>query len=264
LTVSPFDLASCPAVAARRAHATRAVLPACATLPARWEVQLPALGAAVISPVAIDCDDDRADDVVLGLRFGAGAGRATVDPLFAARVVDRVLGGRAILPTVIRALGPAERGVLAAVLAPIWDRLDATVDLGAVPARNPDVAAIVIRVDADGVSGAVRLTPAAPRGGWDGRGEAVWRARAPWMRVAAHMEIARTGVLYRELAALVVGDAVVFDGVGADACSSRANTATNGAASSSTSVPWNSASKPLAVIGMSPSASAGRSVLPGS
>ena len=58
-----------------------------------------------------------------------------------------------MLPTVIRALGPAERGVLAAVLAPIWDRLGATVDLGVVPARILDVAAIVIRIEAAGVVG---------------------------------------------------------------------------------------------------------------
>jgi flagellar motor switch/type III secretory pathway protein FliN len=218
VTVAAFDLGACPAVDARRAHATRATLRACAMLPERWEVELPPLGAAAITPVAIDCDDGRADDVALGLRFGAGAGRVAVDPLFAARVVDRVLGGRAMLPpTVIRALGPAERGVLAAVLAPIWDRLGATVDLGVVPAGSSDVAAIVIRIDAAGASGNVRLTPAAPDAFWGGGCAAVWRGRAGRLPVAAHVEIARTGLLYRELAALVVGDAVVFDGVGADA-----------------------------------------------
>ena len=80
-------------------------------------------------------------------------------------------------------------------------------------ARNQDVAAIVLRIDTDGASGAVRLTPRRPAAFRDGRGEAVWRARAGRLRVAAHVEIARTGLLYRELAALVVGDAVVFDGV---------------------------------------------------
>ncbi len=192
-------------------------------LPERWEAQLPPLGAAAISPVAIDCDDDRVEDVVLALRFGGGTGRVTVDPLFAARVVDRVLGGRAMLPTVIRALGPAERGVLAAVLAPLWDRFDATVDLGAVAVRSQDVAAIVLRIDTDGVSGAVRLTPAVPRVFRDGRAEAVWRARAGWLRVAARVEIARTGLHYRELGGLVAGDAVVFDGVAADAFAARAS-----------------------------------------
>ena len=217
MTVAPFNLGACPAVDARRAQATRATLRACAMLPERWDVELPPLGAAAITPVAIDCDDGRAGDVAFGLRFGAGAGRVAVDPLFAARLVDRVLSGRAMLPTVIRALGPAERGVLTAVLAPIWDRLGATVDLGVVPVRSPDVAAIVIRIDAAGASGNVRLTPAAPDGFWGEGVEGVWRARAARLRVAACVEIARTGLLHRELAALVTGDAVVFDGVGAGA-----------------------------------------------
>jgi flagellar motor switch/type III secretory pathway protein FliN len=223
VTVTPFDLASCPAVDARRAHATRAALRACATLPERWDVELPPLGTAAIAPVAIDGDGGRAGDIELGLRFGAGAGRVAVDPLFAVRVVDRVLGGRATRPPVIRALGPAERGVLAAVLAPLWDRLGVTVDLGVVSARKPDVAAIVVRIDADGVSGNVRLTPAGPDGFWSERGAAGWQARAKRLRVGAQVEIARTGLHYRELAALVAGDAVVFDGVGADAFAAHAS-----------------------------------------
>ena len=216
MTVVPFDLASCPAVDARSAQATRATLRASAMLPERWEVELPPLGAATIAPVGIDHDALRTGDVELVLRFGAGAGRVAADPLFASRVVDRVLGGRSILPTVMRALGPTERGVLAAVLAPLWDRLGATVDLGIAPARTPDVAAVVLRIEAGGVVGHVRLTPAAHGGFWGGKGGAVWGARAGRLRVAAHVEIARTGLLYRELAALVAGDAVVFDGVGAD------------------------------------------------
>ena len=192
-------------------------------LPERWDADLPPLGVATIAPVGIDHDAWRTGDVELVLRFGAGAGRVAADPLFASRVVDRVLGGRSILPTVMRALGPAERGVLAAVLAPLWDRLGATVDLGVMPARTPDVAAIVIRIEAGGVVGHVRLTPAAHGGFWGGKGDAVWGARAGRLRVAANVEIARTGLLYRELAALVAGDAVVFDGVGADVFAAHAS-----------------------------------------
>jgi flagellar motor switch/type III secretory pathway protein FliN len=198
------------------------MLRACATLPERWDVELPPLGAAVISPVGIDCDG-RTGDVELTLRFGASAGRAAVDQLFACRVVDRVLGGRAMLPTVMRALGPAERGVLAAVLAPVWDRLGATVDLGVASARVPDIGAIVIRVEAEGIMGNVQLTPAAHGGFRSGQGDAIWGPRARRLRVAAHVEIARTGLLYRELGALIAGDAVVFDGVGAEAFAVRAS-----------------------------------------
>lgn len=223
MNVAPFDLASCPAVNARRAEATRATLRACAMLPEQWDVELPPLGVAAIAPVGIDCDAWRTGDVELALRFGAGAGGLAVDPLFAARVVDRVLGGRSMPPTVIRALGPAERGVLAAVLAPMWDRLGATVDLGVAPAHIPDVAAIVIRIGAGGVVGHVRLTPEAHGGFWGGKADAVWGARAGRLRVAAHVEIARTGLLHRELAALVAGDAVVFDGIGTDAFAPHAS-----------------------------------------
>ena len=217
MNVAPFDLASCPAVNAGRAHATRATLRAYAMLPERWDVELPPLGAAAIAPVGIDCDAWRAGDVELTLRFGAGAGSVAVDALFASRIVDRVLGGRATLPTVMRALGPAERGVLAAVLAPMWDRLGATVDLGVAAARTTNIAAIVIRIEAGGVVGHVRLTAAADGGLWTENADAVLGARAGRLRVVAHVELARTRLLYRELAALVAGDAVVFDGVGADA-----------------------------------------------
>ena len=118
----------------------------------------------------------------------AGDGRSAV----CRRVVDRVLGGRAMPPTVIRALGPAERGVLAAVLAPSGS-LDAAVDLGATAGaqpgrrrdRHPDRRRRRV--------GRVRLTPAAPRAG-SGMGAArpsggharggcgsrrTWRSRAP-------------------------------------------------------------------------------------
>ena len=217
MNVTPFDLASCPAVNAGRAHATRATLRACAMLPEHWQAELPPLGVASIAPVGIDCDGCRTGDVELTLRFGPGAGSVALDPLFACRVVDRVLGGRAMLPTVMRTLGPAERGVLAAVLAPVWDRLGATVDLGVAAARIPRVGAIVIRIEADGVVGHARLTPAAHVGFWGDNADAVWGTRAGRLRVVAHVELARTGLLYRELAGLVAGDAVVFDGVGADA-----------------------------------------------
>ena len=217
MNVTPFDLASCPAVNAGRAHATRATLRACALLPERWDVELPPLGAVAIAPVGIDCDAWRTGDVELTLRFGAGTGSVALDPLFASRVVDRVLGGRAMLPTVMRALGPAERGVLAAVLAPMWDRLGATVDVGVAAARTTNVAAIVIRIEADGIVGYVRLTPAVHGEFLDETGDAVWTTRAPRLPVLAHVELARTGLLYRELAALIAGDAVVFDGVAAEA-----------------------------------------------
>ena len=216
MNVKPFDLGSCPAVGARQAHATLAALQACAMLPERWDVELPPLGVATIVPAGIDCDDRRGGDVELALTFGAGAARLAVDPLFAARLCDRVLGGRGAVPAVVRPLGPAERGVLAAVLAPIWDALGGTVDLGTTPGRNADVAPIVIRVGTEAVAGHVRLALAAGDGVSDERREPLLRARAGRLRLAADVEIARTRLLYRELTGLTVGDAVVFDGVDAD------------------------------------------------
>ena len=45
---------SCPRVNVRGARATRAVLRACALLPERWTVELPPLGSAAITSLAID------------------------------------------------------------------------------------------------------------------------------------------------------------------------------------------------------------------
>jgi type III secretion system YscQ/HrcQ family protein len=223
MNVTPFDLGACPAVNARRAHATRAALPAFAMLPERWDVGLPPFGAAAISPVGIDGDERHGDEVELALRFGAGPGRLAVYPVFAAPLVDRVVGGRGTPPAVVRPLGPTERGVLAGVLAPIWDDLGCVIDLGVVPARNRDVAAVVLRIETSSLSGSVRVTPASGGGFASERREPVWRAHAGRLPVAARVEIARTGLGYRELAGIAPGDAIVFDGVGAAAFAARAS-----------------------------------------
>ena len=134
-----------------------------------------------------------------------------------------MLGGRAVFPTGARSARPS---------AAFWRRARAVVrshrrqrSISALaPARNPDVAAIVFRLETVASSGWLRLTPRRLEACRGGRADAaVWRARAGRFPVAAHVEIARTGLLYRALAALVVGDAVVFDGVGADAFAAHAS-----------------------------------------
>jgi flagellar motor switch/type III secretory pathway protein FliN len=210
-----FDLGTCPRVRARQARATRAVLRACALLPARWSVELPPLGSATMTFAGYDSDPDRIDAAELAVSFGGGRGRVSVESAFAARLVDTVLGGGAVFSTA-RSIGPAGRGVLVGVLAPVFDRIGGSVQLGPVArreGRDRDLASVLFRLETVVASGWLRLTP--PAGDLLPRidGPDTWRARAGRIPVTGSVEIAATGVPARALAGVAVGDAVVFDGV---------------------------------------------------
>ena len=213
-----FDLGACPRVRARQARATRAVLRACALLPARWSVELPPLGSATMTFAGYDSDPDRIDAAELAVSFGAGRGRVSVEASFAARLVDTVLGGSAVFSTA-RSIGPAGRGVLVGVLAPVFDRIGGSLQLGpAVPreGRDRDLASVLFRLETVVASGWLRLTP--PPGDLLPRidGADAWRARAGRIPVTGSVELAATGVPGGALAGLAVGDAVLFDGVRAE------------------------------------------------
>jgi len=210
-----FDLGTCPRVRARQARATRAVLRACALLPVRWSVELPPLGSATMTFAGYDSDPDRIDAAELAVSFGGGRGRVSVESAFAARLVDTVLGGGAVFSTA-RSIGPAGRGVLVGVLAPVFDRIGGSVHLGPVArreGRERDLASVLFRLETVVASGWLRLTP--PAGDLSPRidGPDTWRARAGRIPVTGSVEIAATGVPARALAGVAVGDAVVFDGV---------------------------------------------------
>jgi flagellar motor switch/type III secretory pathway protein FliN len=215
VTPRPFDLAACPRVRPRDARATRAALRTCARLPARWPIVLPPLGSAVVEFAGVDVDDaERIAGVDLAISFGVGRGRVRIEFPFASRLVDAVLGGTAVFSEA-RAAGPAERGVLAGVLAPLFDRVGGSVHLGPLPARDGATAAILFRLETAVASGWLRLTP--PVGGLSGvpvpaDDASMWRARASRIPVTASVELARTAVPARELARVAIGDAIVFDG----------------------------------------------------
>ena len=185
-------------------------------------MELPPLGQATMWFAGIDVDGASGDGVELAVGFGPARGRVVLEPMFAARLVDTVLGGRGVF-SAARALGPAEGGVLAGVLAPAFDRIGGGVHIGPRPprvgrGREPSsTASISFRLETVVASGWLRLT--APVGGLPARVEDadVWRARAGRVPVMGHIEIAATRVPVGALARLAVGDAVVFDGSAAAA-----------------------------------------------
>ena len=162
----------------------------------------------------IDADGDDDGAVELAVSFGAARGRVSVEPGFAARLVDTVLGGRGVF-SAIRAFGPVEAGVLAGVLAPAFDRIGGSLNIGPLPrraGRARPAASIVFRLETVVAVGWLRLT--APAGGLPARPDDAdtWRARAGRVPVIAQVEVASTRVPGGALARLAVGDAVVFDG----------------------------------------------------
>ena len=208
-----FDLATCPRVGARQARATRAALRACATLPAQWSVGLPPLGSATVRFNGFDAEDgQRIGGVDLAVSFGAARGRVCIEAAFASRLVDAVLRG-AVGFSEVRVTGPAERGLLAGVLAPLFDRVGGSLHLGPLPLPTAAVAPILFRLETVVASGWLRLTP--PVGGWPLRADDVetWRVRAGRVPVAGHVEIAVTAVPADALARVAVGDGIVFDGM---------------------------------------------------
>jgi type III secretion system YscQ/HrcQ family protein len=213
-----FDLADCPRVRIRDVRATRALLGSCALLSEMWPVVLPPLGPATVTFAGYAFEADGAAAVDLSVSFGVARGRVSIEAAFAVRVVDAVLGGGAMFSP-LRAAGAAERGVLAGVLAPVFDRLGGSVHIGPLPPRDGggNAAAIAFRLETVIASGWLRLTP--PAGGVlvaTGGGDA-WQARATRIPVRGYVEIAATNVPAAALAGVAVGDAIVFDGARASA-----------------------------------------------
>jgi len=214
MTARPFELEECPRVRARHARATRAALPTCARVPTRWSVDLPPLGSASMAFTGIDADAERPNDVDLVVSFGVGRGRVSVEGGLATRLVDVVLGGREVLSPA-RAVGPAERGVLVGILAPVFDRIGGSLQLAPAAARGSrdgGGAALTFALQTAVASGWLRLRP--PAGAMtltdEDRAE-IWRARAGRLPVSGHLELATTRVPAAALAGAGVGDAVVFD-----------------------------------------------------
>jgi len=221
LTTAPFDLRSCPPVQATEARATRAVAEKLAALPRSWQAELPPLGSAKLAVAGVDRPPASAEAVVLTIRRGNARGRLSLTQSFAARLVDAALGGRGVF-SAARALGPAERGVLVALIAPLLDAIGWSADLA--PAFESSGGgsgqAIVVTVDSHLGAGVLWLDLAGKDGAASratGVASDSWRQRASELPVEGRLEIATTLLLWAELVRLAAGDALVFDGVGFDA-----------------------------------------------
>jgi type III secretion protein Q len=218
---APFDLRSCPPVRSAEARATRTLAPVLAALPGSWQVDLPPLGVASLTVAGIDVTARPPDAVALAIASRSERGRLSLAQPFAARIVDTALGGRGIFAAV-RPLGPAERGVLVALLAPLLDAIGWSPVLAPAP---PPVAGPSIAVGVEGAFGVGVLWLDLPAAGYSTFPLSptspisleAWRRRAASLPVEARLEIAATNLAAAELARLACGDALVFDGIGAGA-----------------------------------------------
>ena len=214
MKTAPFDLRACPPVSAAEAQGTREVAHKLAALPRSWQAELPPFGAASLVVAGIDRAPTSSEAIVLSILRGNARGRLSLGQSFAARLVDAALAGRGIF-SAVRALGPAERGVLAALIAPLLDAIGWSIDLA--PAPESSVGhAIAVNVEGPFGAGVLWLdlpatgTAVAPAAG---TGSGGWRERASGLPVEARLEIAATHLPAAELTRLAVGDALVFDGV---------------------------------------------------
>ena len=218
MRTSPFDLRDCPPVAAAEARATRAIAQKLAALPRSWQTEIPPFGAATLVVAGIDRAPTSSEAIVLAIVRGNARGRLSVGQPFAARLVDAALGGRGVFAAA-RALGPAERGVLVALIAPLLDAVGWSIDLAPAPESGVGSSGYAIAVNVEGPFGAGVLWLDLPAAGGAvapaaGSASGGWRERASGLPVEARLEIAVTQLRASELTRLALGDALVFDGVG--------------------------------------------------
>ena len=207
MKATPFDLRSCPPVPRSEAAATRAAARALAALPESWQVELPPLGSVTLTVVGIDLAPAPSEAIVLAAARGRARGRVALTQPLAARLVDAALGGRGAFAAA-RTLGPAERGVLVALLAPVLDAIGWSLELG--PAQGSAFGpSIALSLQGPlGVGGLWLDLPPVPAEA----GAAPWRRRASALAVEARVEIAATTLPAADLTRLACGDALVFDG----------------------------------------------------
>ena len=167
----------------------------------------------------IDRAPTSSEAIVLTILRGNARGRLSLAQPFAARLVDAALGGRGVF-SAARALGPAERGVLVALIAPLLDAIGWSTDLAPAPESTVGSSGHAIAVNVEGpfgagvlwldlpaTGGAVAPAPGSASGSGGGSAPA-------GLPVEARLEIAATHLPAAELARLAAGDALVFDGVG--------------------------------------------------
>ncbi len=205
MTVSTFDLTSCPAVSRATAAATRALARFVAGLPGAWTVDLPLLGKATVAPSAV-ASAVPSDAVALAVRRDGLNGRLSVPAPLASRWVDLALcGADGFGPA--RLLGRAERGVLIALLSPLLDPAGWSLGLGSPPEQEGPAIAMALSGAAGGGTLWLQIpSPASSTG-------TVSEDRAPALTLTASLRFASTWLARGELSGLGVDDAVVFDGM---------------------------------------------------
>lgn len=209
MKVAAFELGSCPAVPASEASAARAAGRVLGALPQTWQVALPPFGSAAVIVTGIDAAGVTAEASALTVLRGRNRGRLVVAGGFATRLIDGVLGGSEFFAAA-RELGPAERGVLVALLAPVLDVFGAALDL-APPGDDLAREAPAVALRLEGSFGAGTLWLQLP---WSELDAALDARRAAGLPVEARIELGVTLLPAAALADLAAGDAVVFDGIG--------------------------------------------------
>jgi flagellar motor switch/type III secretory pathway protein FliN len=214
VNVAPFHLGACPRVTTAAADASRAALGMLSRLPSHWRIDLPPIGAVQVTVAGPDLAVSQTDQIVLALARGADRGRLAVPPAFAARLIDLALGAKATFSSA-RALGPAERGLLVALLAPLLDVVGWSPSLGQVPI-GIGLAPLALRLDGAFGGGPLWLDlPPGASGPHDRR--RYWQARVADLPVSARVALATTELRLSDLLGLACGDALVFAGVAASA-----------------------------------------------
>jgi len=209
--IRPRDL---PRVSAREAAAAQQATRLWARLPSRLEATLAGFGAVVLTGAGVGgpAHAHLGDAMAFGLSLGRGAGRLALDGAFAHRIVALALGGPA-RPPAVGPLGLGERGIVAGFVASVLHAVGAPLSislstLGVAPLAD-GLVTFAIEIELAGASGWANIeVPAAWLAGCAPRDE----VRLLALPVEARLELARTWLTARELSALAVGDAVVFDG----------------------------------------------------
>ncbi len=182
-----------------------------ARLPRRLEATLAGFGVVALRGARVGAPACAGETIAFGLSAARGAGRLSLDGALAHRVVAFALGGSARPPAVGR-LGLGERGIVAGFVASVLHAVGAPFSISlstfGVAPRADALVTVTIEIEMAGVSGWASVeVPAA----WLA-GRASDDARLLALPVEARLELARTWLTAREVSALAVGDAVVFDG----------------------------------------------------
>lgn len=214
---TPFDLRTCPPVGTSEARATRAVAETLSALPGAWQSDLPPFGAVTFTVAGIDSAPRPEGAIVFGLRDGRERGQLVLPQPLAARLCDLALGGRGTLASA-RLLGPAERGVLVALLAPALDPIGWALD-GTAPIADTPGPAITVKIAGALGPGLCWLDLPAGRAART----STWRQRAAGLPVEARLTISATLLPASDLTRLAPGDALVFDGTAAATLAAEAD-----------------------------------------